>query len=623
MKQFLDSLFRTPLYWLAVFGLPVLGIALLFAVLMHVQETFSSEALIWSVFFLFASTLLLWVLVSIFRFRHELTALKTVARELRNEIAPEGGDESDPSGALSHFRNLFYRDGTPPKIQFYPRAFDLDSRYALERLPAVQQVGIQHIPALLTALGIFFTFVGLIVGIGEIDLQGSTDGLMEGMTTLLGGVGLAFYSSLAGICLSFLVLIATRVQISRADSITGEISQLAQRIESDRDQDPTTILRSMRKDTKGTENAVRRVLDVSEEQSTKMGQLASDIAEVLSGTLQDAIEESIGEPLVEMNEQLVSFQREGLDTHQKTLGNVLDAFLEEFQSSMGEQFSQLDSALEKTLSWHAETQEMLDELVDEIRAEREKQAELLDRREDFAEKRLGDQIEFHEMRFDKVRKLFEDSRDFHNERIENERQLHDDRIHQHRQLHVNQIEEQRSLLHDRRQFHDERTKHNRQVVNALEETAGDLSDATGSLSQTHSELASLTSTSLNLSEKLHNQLTEVIDTHQEQLESFQNTLSKMEKITEEMPQEYKAVISELHDELRTGLGETFEMFDQSTAEIVEHLSGSYVRMEGTLQKLSEEINRIPEINTVSKAQKNNTVSEENSTTPRHTSPVSE
>lgn len=641
MKDLSDEFFKSdPLYYFAVFGLPIIGVIGLIWLLTDIRKTFSSEAVIWIGFFAIAVLLLIWVIISSTRFQATLTQLDRLREKLQQRL--KNYDRAEPlhtstQSVGEQFENLAYVDSQSSDIQFFPRALNLDSRYALERLPAPLQVGVQHIPALLTALGIFFTFVGLIIGIGEIDLQGSADGLMEGMTTLLGGVGLAFYSSLGGIALSFLVLIATRVQISRADSITGEISQLASRLEFKQKQDPARVLRDLRNNARNTANTLHEVKDNTADVSSGVNRLATEIATELSGVLREAMDKAIGEPLVEMNEQMLEFQQKGLETHEKTLGNVLDTFLEEFQQSMGEQFANLDSTLEKTLEWHAETQQLLDSLLDEMREERKKQALLLAKRRQFAEEHHERQTEAHKTQQKAMRTLFENTREFHDERLDQEQQaqqehieqqrklfdtqrqfreeqsqahqealrslfedaaqFHTERLDDERDLHTDRMEQQRALLDDRRQFYEQQSEAHQKTLDALAETADDINASMGTLEESQKELTSLLNSSIELSDKLGEKLSTTIDDQYAQLEKLQDTLQRMERVSEELPREYKAVLEQIQDELRTGLSETFQMFDQSTAEIVKRLSGSYVRMEGTLQTLSDELERIPELPT--------------------------
>lgn len=69
---------------------------------------------------------------------------------------------------------------------------------------------IVQIPGTLTGLGILGTFVGLIMGIGEVTFT-SVDAALSSVQVLLNGIELAFYSSIAGVILSILFNISYRI----------------------------------------------------------------------------------------------------------------------------------------------------------------------------------------------------------------------------------------------------------------------------------------------------------------------------------------------------------------------------------------------------------------------------
>lgn len=62
---------------------------------------------------------------------------------------------------------------------------------------------ILQIPAVLTGIGILGTFVGLIIGVGGVGFS-SVTAAINGVETLLAGIEVAFYTSIAGLSLSIL-----------------------------------------------------------------------------------------------------------------------------------------------------------------------------------------------------------------------------------------------------------------------------------------------------------------------------------------------------------------------------------------------------------------------------------
>ena len=68
---------------------------------------------------------------------------------------------------------------------------------------------VSQIPNVLTAMGILGTFVGLLAGIQTIRFS-SVEVAVNSLQTLLSGIGVAFYTSIAGVILSVLYSIASR-----------------------------------------------------------------------------------------------------------------------------------------------------------------------------------------------------------------------------------------------------------------------------------------------------------------------------------------------------------------------------------------------------------------------------
>lgn len=68
---------------------------------------------------------------------------------------------------------------------------------------------VQQIPGVLTGLGILGTFVGLLMGIGNVTFN-SVDAALSSVQSLLNGIQLAFYTSIAGVILSILFNIMFR-----------------------------------------------------------------------------------------------------------------------------------------------------------------------------------------------------------------------------------------------------------------------------------------------------------------------------------------------------------------------------------------------------------------------------
>ncbi len=69
---------------------------------------------------------------------------------------------------------------------------------------------VSQIPGILTSLGILGTFIGLIIGVNELTFT-NVEIVISSIETLLGGIRVAFYTSIAGVILSILFSIVYTV----------------------------------------------------------------------------------------------------------------------------------------------------------------------------------------------------------------------------------------------------------------------------------------------------------------------------------------------------------------------------------------------------------------------------
>lgn len=67
-----------------------------------------------------------------------------------------------------------------------------------------------QVPSVLTGIGILGTFVGLIIGVGGVSFS-SVTAAINGVESLLAGIQIAFYTSIAGLSLSILFNLAYRI----------------------------------------------------------------------------------------------------------------------------------------------------------------------------------------------------------------------------------------------------------------------------------------------------------------------------------------------------------------------------------------------------------------------------
>src|SRR5690625_1749099 len=123
----------------------------------------------------------------------------------------------------------FYNDYTFKKSEHIPDPLFYYSEKELVYKTGYRKI-VESIPAIFVSLGILGTFLGLIIGLEDIDSTANVEGLQTGINTLLSGMGFAFYSSIAGILMSIIYQIIDRLFFYRL--ITNTAHKLLNTIDS-------------------------------------------------------------------------------------------------------------------------------------------------------------------------------------------------------------------------------------------------------------------------------------------------------------------------------------------------------------------------------------------------------
>lgn len=415
---------------------------------------------------------------------------------------------------------------------------NLSKRQLIEKWGLYGAGRAKYEPNLFTALGIFFTFVGLTMGITEIDLQGSSESLLQEMSVLISGVGLAFHSSLMGISLSLLTLIAARSEVQQANKTARSVSNQAFLLEREGPRrDPAMMLEDMRALSKESANELSRLQRTAEDQLTNLSSLSTDLAEQLGRTLSDALEEKIAKPLHTLNEGFVEFQQNSLESHNDALSGVFERFNETFQNSLSSQFQDLGMVLTQTIRWHRETQQMLTVHTESLQLETEKQIELLEQ-----------------------------------QRIVFEREA---------ELRQGSI--------------DSMTEHVAQLYQGLEQSSANtqtIKDLATLFTNLQQETVGIIETNKQISENLKAELSALTNAQEQTLKQLTFILENFNELDVRVSKNVQSLLEDIQKNLHKGLTDSFHLFDTSTSDIVGHLSGSYVQMRELLDRLNKEVKQL-------------------------------
>ena len=213
---------------------------------------------------------------------------------------------------------------------------------------AKQAEFVQYVPTLLTTMGIFGTFLGIVLGLlefNQLDIEASIPPLLEGLKT-------AFITSLAGILFSLIFKTLSTFSFLKPKKIEDSISQAT----------PEAILGAMQ--TQVEEIKILRNAMVGNEESTLFGQL-----KILRGDINDNAKLSVKNVQEQAAKQQENFDvfseklwlqlQDFADTLSKSateqvieaLKQVITDFNNNLTEQFGENFKQLNEAVHKLVDW--------------------------------------------------------------------------------------------------------------------------------------------------------------------------------------------------------------------------------------------------------------------------------
>ncbi len=212
----------------------------------------------------------------------------------------------------------------------------------------------QSLASILTILGVLGTFVGIAYGLYEFDPVK----IRESVPTLLGGLKVAFVTSIVGIFLA-IILKFQAANRSRKEEEAGGIKTTGATID-----DLASSLAKIYESQKNEGENTRKSLESIEKALTGEGEttVVTQLQKMRTAFLdkQDELIKSFDEFAVKMAEYNYSALI-------KALQEVIRDFNAKINEQFGENFKQLNQAVEKILVWQEQYREQMDELAEEFR----------------------------------------------------------------------------------------------------------------------------------------------------------------------------------------------------------------------------------------------------------------
>ena len=179
------------------------------------------------------------------------------------------------------------------------------------------------VPSLLTSLGILGTFIGLMRGLGGLDVSDAAK-TMESIPQMIGGMTFAFMTSIAGIACSLVFNMLNRMAYGSAtrsiDDFTAAFADLVMQ--------------------KPLEDNVQMICQ-QEDRSALLRRISGDMGARVSEGILSSVEKSLAPVAQSMNSFILGQTQAQIDG----VNNIANQFIAQMNRSLGGQFTQLGQTL--------------------------------------------------------------------------------------------------------------------------------------------------------------------------------------------------------------------------------------------------------------------------------------
>ncbi|MBQ6232910.1 MAG: MotA/TolQ/ExbB proton channel family protein [Clostridia bacterium] len=211
--------------------------------------------------------------------------------------------------------------------QLDARGMTCDVREYINDDTAIYEIGniplSEMVPGLLTSLGILGTFLGLMRGLGGLDVSDAAK-TMASIPTMIGGMSFAFTTSIAGVGCSLIFQLINRFTMGNAMNALTDFQDTFSDIVM---QTPLT--------------AETRAICQREDQSLYLRHVVNDMSNAMAERLSGAVEQSFT-PIAQQMNAFIAGQTQ---TQLESLNMITRRFLENMNAQLGGQFHQLGQTL--------------------------------------------------------------------------------------------------------------------------------------------------------------------------------------------------------------------------------------------------------------------------------------
>lgn len=187
---------------------------------------------------------------------------------------------------------------------------------------------INYVPQLLTALGIFGTFLGLVIGLIGVDFNDVTN-TTNSIKLLLNGVQISFRTSIYGIAFSLILTVHQKILLENQESKIGKISDIIDSIFPMNTQ----------------ADGINQLYVELEKQTASIQRMGTEIADGVANKFDSSLQNTLGptlEKFSQTTEQLIEVVK---NSNQSTISSLVDNIGTIISSATGHELERLQSTI--------------------------------------------------------------------------------------------------------------------------------------------------------------------------------------------------------------------------------------------------------------------------------------
>jgi len=218
------------------------------------------------------------------------------------------------------------------------------------------------VPPSLTASGILFTFIGLVMGFAQVEVS-DVQVMRQSISSLLGGMQVAFHSSIVAIFSSIVWSWLDRATLRRSESKLDQLHSHLDRLLPIGEE--TTLL--------------QRLVSLQEEQLDGVKTLVTDVMlpGIVNG-LDDAVNASLVPSVQQAMDAVKAFAGQTGQTQVDGIDKLVTKMLDKFEDAFDGRVQALSESLGRVVEWQDKVNHSMDELVADVQAAAGRQQEVMD-----------------------------------------------------------------------------------------------------------------------------------------------------------------------------------------------------------------------------------------------------